>query len=138
MSLIRIHLKESKADPYKKGVDIVIGRTDTDICPVGALLAYLAQRGVAPGPLFVFENGSSLSRTALVDHVRAALRSQGISAERYLGHSFRIRAATAAAAVGIEDSTIRSLGRWKSDAYTRYIRMDPRDIAGFSRRLASS
>ena len=73
-SLIRIHLKESKADPYKKGVDIVIGRTDTDICPVGALLAYLARRDVAPGPLFVFENGSSLSRTALVDHVRAALR----------------------------------------------------------------
>ena len=127
-----------KGRSLQKGVNIVIGQTDTDICPVGARLAYLARRGVAPRLLFVFKNGSSSSRTALVDHVCTVLRSQGISAGRYSGHSFRIGAVTAAAAAGIEDLTIRSLGRWKSDAYTGYIRMEPRDMAGFLQRLALS
>ena len=100
---------------------------------MNALLAYLARRGMEMGPLFVFEDGWALSRQALVDHVKAALRASGIPADRYSGHSFRIGAATSAAAAGIEDSTIRTLGRWRSDAYTRYIRMDPRDLASFLR-----
>ncbi len=46
----------------------------------------------------------------------------GVDAARYTGHSFRIGAATTAAANGVNDATIQILGRWKSDCYTRYIR----------------
>ena len=43
-SLVRIHLGKSKTDQLGIGVDIHLGRTDEDLCPVAALLAYLAVR----------------------------------------------------------------------------------------------
>ena len=38
-------------------VNIYLGRTDEDLCPVAALLAYLAVCGMEPGPLFELSNG---------------------------------------------------------------------------------
>ena len=46
----------------------------------------------------------------------------GIDALHFSGHSFRIGTASVAAARGVADSTIQSLGRWKSDSFERYIR----------------
>ena len=37
--------------------------------------------------------------------------------------SFRIGAATYAAEQGISDTKIRHMGRWKSDAFKKYIRI---------------
>ncbi|XP_071144984.1 uncharacterized protein [Mytilus edulis] len=41
----------------------------------------------------------------------------------YKAHSFRIGAATSAAAKGIPHSVIQGMGRWKSSAFMKYIRM---------------
>ena len=46
--------------------------------------------------------------------VKEALDVAGVESGQYSGHSFRIGAATTAAARGLEDSTVRTLGRWKS------------------------
>ena len=55
---------------------------------------------------------------------------------KYSGHSFRIGAATTAASVGVEDSLIKTLGRWESSAYLLYVRV-PRDrLALVSKRLS--
>ena len=44
-SLMRIHLKHSKTDQERVGIDLYIGRTDNELCPVAAMLAYLVVRG---------------------------------------------------------------------------------------------
>ena len=47
----------------------------------------------------------------------------GLNPARYKGHSFRIGAASHAADRGLSDAQIRVLGRWKSNAFHRYIRI---------------
>ena len=61
-STIRIHLRRSKTDQFNKGVNIYMGATGDELCPVSALLAYLAVRGKIDGPLFRFKDGRSLTR----------------------------------------------------------------------------
>ena len=74
----------------------------------------------------MLKNGRPLSRETLVRKLREALGSIGVDVSCYSGHSFRIGAATTAASVGIEDSLIKTLGRWESAAYLLYVRV-PRD-----------
>ena len=38
----------------------------------------------------------------------------------------------------MEDSLIKTLGRWESDAYQRYIKLSRRDLAQYSKTIASS
>ena len=40
-SMVRLHQKQSKTDPFRHGVDVVLGRTNMvlHVCPVAALLA---------------------------------------------------------------------------------------------------
>ena len=121
-SMLRIRLKQSKTDPFHSGVLVFIGKTGCIFCPVAAVLSYLALCPAGMGPLFRFEDGRALTRRCLVEELRRGLRELGIDHTGYSGHSFRIGAATAAHAAEIEDSTIRMLGRWESDAFLRYIR----------------
>lgn len=137
-SVIRVRIKQSKTDPFRKGVLICLGRTNNDLCPVGAVSAYLAVRGSTPGPFFLLANGSPLSREVLVDRVRAALVPSGLDTSHYSGHSFRIGAATTAATVGIEDSLIKTLGRWQSSAYLLYVRIPREQLAVVSKRLSAA
>ena len=69
--------------------------------------------------------------------VQAALENAGLDRSRYCGHSFRIGAATEAARKGIEDSVIKTLGRWKSLAYLEYIKIPRSDLVHYSSILAS-
>ena len=136
-SALQVHLKASKTDPTRQGVDPFIGRTYNALCPVVAMLKYLAIRGCSEGPLFRLQDGSPLTRPHLVDKVKATLRKAGVDPTHYSGHSFRIGAATTAAARGVNDATIQLLGRWASDSYTRYIRTPRQELAGLSRALAN-
>ncbi len=67
--------------------------------------------------------------------MREALEEAGVDPGRYNGHSFRIGAATTAAARGLEDSTVRTLGRWKSLAYLEYIKIPREQLATYTARL---
>ena len=115
-----------------------IGRTYDDICPVVALLTYMAQRGQQEGPFFRFRDGFPLTKTRFVTRFRAALEEAGVSCCDYSGHSFWIGAATAAAKAGIEDFTIQLLGRWTSSAFLTYIRTPKEQLAVISRILSRS
>lgn len=107
------------------------------LCPVSATLAYLAIRLQSQGPLFIFKDGTPLSRNHLVRHLREAFSQVDLDASKFSGHSFRIGAATTATAAGLSDSFIQTLGRWKSPIFTAYIRTPMEDLAGASAMLAS-
>lgn len=92
------------------------------LCPVRALSSYLCLRGVNSGSLFIDSNKEPISvarfRSELARVVQAAnLASRGITP-----HSFRVGAATSAAALGIPEETIQRMGRWSSRAFMRYIK----------------
>ena len=137
-SVFSLRVKQSKTDPFRLGVSVYIGATQSEICPVAALLDYLQVRHPNPGPLFVFQSGKPLSRSALVHHLQAALQQEGIPASNFKGHSFRIGAATTAARCGLEDSLIQTLGRWKSAAYLSYIRIPREQLVATSARLVAA
>ena len=134
--LMVIHLRSSKTDPFGVGCRIYLGRTHTTPCPVSAVLTYISIRTAPPGPLFLFQDGTPLTRAALVTHLRAALSQAGVDSSPYSGHSFRIGAATTAARAGYQDSFIQTLGRWKSAAFITYIRTSPSELAAVSTSLA--
>ena len=96
------------------------------------MLHYLVLRGNHPGPLFRFTSGAPLTRSCLVNCLRQALTTAGVNAAHYSGHSFRIGAATTAANLGLEDSLIKTLGRWESAAYLRYVTISRENLAQVS------
>ena len=135
-TLLRIRLKASKTDPFRRGVDVFVGRTDSDLCPVAAMLSFLASRGSQPGFLFKFQDGHLLTKASFIDQVRKAMAAAGVDYKNYSGHSFRIGAATTAHARGISDATIQMLGRWESSAYRRYVKTPRQALAACSAQLA--
>ncbi len=135
--LVQVVIKASKMDPFRKGVTIYLGGTCNELCPVSAIAAYMVVRGRDPGPFFKLTSGAPLSREGFVRRVRQALGVAGVEPTKFAGHSFRIGAATTAAAVGIEDSLIKTLGRWESAAYQLYVRVPRVKLVGVTGRLAS-
>lgn len=134
-TMIRIHLKRSKCDQFGKGAHIFLGCTRKKVCPVMALTQYFASRLSAPGPLFLDKKGKTITKPWFTTHIRAILNGLGLPQDQYAGHSFRIGAATTAAKNGMEDSMIKTLGRWQSAAFLQYIRTPPEHLAAMARTL---
>ena len=42
-------IKQSKTDPFRAGVDIIIGHSKRELCPVVAVLSYMAKEGQDQG-----------------------------------------------------------------------------------------
>ena len=128
---IAVRIKQSKKDPFQQGVTIFLGRTDT-------ALPYLALRGPGDGPLFRFKDGRALTRSRLVTAIREALAKAGLKPEEFAGHNFRIGVATTAAACGLPVDLIKTLGRWRSQAYQLYVRLPRNHLAAVSSTLAAA
>lgn len=136
--LVRITLQQSKTDQFRQGTHIYLGKTGHQVCPVMALIQYLARRGDKPGPLFILPDNKSLTRTMFRAALNKAFKELKMDPVSFNTHSFRIGAATSAKQAGISDSHLKALGRWKSNAYLRYIRLSPADLAMLSKTLIST
>ena len=76
-SLVRVTVKESKTDLFRSGVSIYVGKTSNQICPVGALMAYIVIRGTGDGPFFRFKDSRLLTKDSFVSEVRKTLLAVG-------------------------------------------------------------
>ena len=111
-SLLKVHLKTSKTDQLRRGAD--------------------------PGPLFICRDGRTCTKDWFIPKLRTALHAVGLVSTQFAGHSFRIGAASTAAERGVEDSTIKALGRWNSAAYLTYVRLQKEHLASISRTLSTA
>ena len=134
-SCMRVHIKASKTDPFRKGCYIHIGAGNHPLCALQAMMAYLLLRGDRAGPLFIREDGCPLSRSTLTVWLRESLARNRVPGN-FSSHSFRIGAATVAARNGIPDHLIQALGHWSSNAYQLYIRTPSEALASLSQQLA--
>ena len=136
-TIIWLTIKQSKTDPFRKGAKLCLGITDSVVCPVKALLPYLAIRGTAPSPLFLSERNTPLTQAQFKTLLSSTLKKVGLDDSQYNTHSFRIGAATSAKAAGISDTYIQLLGRWKSTAFQGYIKTPINVLTKLSKQLAS-
>lgn len=122
-----LKLRNSKTDPFSKGLGIT---NFENLKSVHYMLLYLELRKLFDcdqfSPLFIDSERSCLpiTRDKIIQHLMELLRRSRFFGQNYSSHSFRIGAATTAAAAGIEDHVIKELGRWSSDCYMRYVCTD--------------
>ena len=126
--------KCSKKDPFRQECFIYLGRGRSFIYPTTSLMAYLHLRGPVLGPLFVHQDGQSLSRVQLSHFFQSTLSAAGIPGS-FSGHSFQIGAATTVAQQGLPDYLIKTMGRWSSNAYQLYVRTQVQSILEMVGRL---
>lgn len=54
VSLVSIKIQASKTDPFREGVTMYLGKAESNLCPVGALLGYIAHQALFDGLFFIF------------------------------------------------------------------------------------
>lgn len=83
-------------------------------------------------PLFIEDEFDfrPLSRDTFIALLRNLVDRLGYDNCKFSEHLFRIGAATYAAASGVEDHSIQCVGRWSSDCYMRYIKVNSKVLQG--------
>ena len=123
-----LKLKESKTDPFRRGICIQLHKINHSICPFLILQKYIASRierriySSSCDPLFITEFGQPLDRNYFIGKLKHVLQLVGYDSSLYNGHSFRSGGATSAGQALIEDNMIKTLGRWSSQSYCTYIK----------------
>ena len=120
---VEIQFKNFKHCKEAKTLYVSCCNHHIDQCPVHSLLAYINFRKPSIGPLSTLFDGTQVTRVLFSKYLQLSLTYSGYLTSRYKGHSFRIGAATTAASMGIEDSKIQMMGRWRSNAFKKYIRI---------------
>ena len=122
---LKVTIQSSKTDQIVNSTTLILPKNKCEsMCVARQLKAYLKFRPNIDGQLFCHLNHKKLTRFQFLAILRSALKFIGLSSDDYNTHSFRIGAATTAAMLGKNDNEIKSMGRWKSDSFKRYIRMD--------------
>ena len=114
-----------KTDQLFHGHAVFLPYLGANIYPYKGMARYLSKShshqlsGLTP--LFTFTSGQPLTRHSCLVHLCHLLQKAHYPPHAFNTHSFRIRAASSAAHMGLSLGTIKHLGRWRSKAYLQYI-----------------
>ena len=97
-------------------------------CPVAALLDFLHLRGHHGGLLFVQENGKPVTRDFVAAKIKDLISALGKDASHFNTHSLRIGRTTDMSLIGVPEHIIKQTGRWRSDAYDCYVRIESFEV----------
>jgi hypothetical protein len=116
-------IRYSKTDQRGNSTTLHVQAMDNSgMCPVHAMRIYMQARQVSTGPLFRHFNGSPLTKYQFGALLQKSLCCAGINNGVFRSHSLRIGACTTAIRNGLDEATVKAMGRWKSNAYMSYIR----------------
>ena len=133
---VTLNLKSSKTDQFRSGNEVRLAPSGKSVCPFRALKHHLQNCDTPNKPLFSFVNNTHLTRQVFSKIVKSLLPIS-CNQQSYSSHSFRIGAATCAADKQTPVWLMKALGRWSSDCYQEYIRVQPSLIDTIPRLLAS-
>lgn len=122
-NIVKVRVRVSKTNHTSQPVFLHIGAiSDKNICPVQALHNYMCMRSSRPGNLFCHVDGSPLTRYQFGAVLSKSISHIGLPLGHYKSHSFRIGRATTLAMSGVPSDQIKLMGRWRSNAYSNYVR----------------
>ena len=101
----------------------ISGLTNRDLCPGLALHIYLTTFNPKMGPFFQFQDGYPVKHNFVAGQLSHILKFLGLNPKLYLGHTFRIGAATHFVNLEYSEAYIRNVGRSNSNAVQKYIRI---------------
>ena len=113
-----LNIRFSKTDQFGKGEKTFVYDNDKEYSPYK--LYQILKESIEDYEYIVQSTGN-----ALRSHLKVILKRLGQNKDDYSWHSFRRGGAYQAALAGVNDSEIKKHGRWKSDAYIRYVAVDP-------------
>ena len=105
---------------------LIVATHSGEYCPVKAMEEYLAIRRQKDSCNALFTNceGTEIRREEVTDPLQTVISSLGLNKKDYNSHSFRIGRTTDMYTAGVPIRKIKAAGRWKSEAFRKYIRMD--------------
>jgi len=121
---IEIHFNSFKnSNCNKAAVPVLqIQKRGGGTCPVKILDHYLSIRPGIEGPLFISASGIPITPRLLRVKLKAGVSFLSLVTSRFNTHSFRIGRATDMLLEGYSESQIRAAGRWRSNAFVKYLR----------------
>ena len=114
----------------KHAVSIKIRTVTSRPCPVMALVEYLKVRGDSPGPVFRKEDGDQVNRAFVASHIKRILKEMGKNECDYNTHSIRSGRTTDMLVKGVPEHLIKRTGRWRTEAFESYIRIEEFTVPG--------
>ena len=122
---VELHIRWSKTDQKGRSVKLGIPKNGKIYCPLELIKNYLLKRPCCSNEdLFIHYNHMPLTRYQFTSVLKKALNFLNIENGHFRSHSFRIGGATELARQGIPEKEIMKLGRWRSFAYSSYIRLN--------------
>lgn len=122
-SHVKIFIRSSKNDQYQNGAEIIIKFMEDNKILQDSLSNYLVCRPKCNGTFLCHFDGSPVTAFQFNSILKKVLEFSGIQNTFYKSHSFRIGGATYLHSIGKSDEEIKLLGRWKSNAFKSYIRL---------------
>lgn len=126
---LQVRIASSKTDQLGKSVTLILGeQDDVSICPIRLMKSFLLVRGSVnrDSQLHIHFDSTPLTRYQFCAVLKKALAFCGedMAGCHYRSHSFRIGGATEAAKKGVPEDAIKQWGRWTSNAFGSYIRLN--------------
>ena len=141
--MVQVLLRSSKTDQLGRGVHLRLSRSGSALlCPVLAAWSLLheaaARQATEAYPLCSWAAGNVITCEEMAWFAKRSAALCGEDPKKFSTHSYRRGGTTALFRGGAPDLAIQKFGRWSSDTYKQYARIDDQTVYGLAPRMISN